>query len=388
MFEKIYKSMYEQIVPDESLISKTIERINRQVGSRKPNSGLSGIKLCKSEPYRTGLPKVRQAKSMRLGIKTAAVAAVILVFTFAVMPAIAANVPVIYELMYLVSPPTAQFFMPVRKSCEDNGIRMEVVSTYIYEDTAEVYITLQDLTGDRVDETTDLYDSYSIHLPFDSSATCRMVGYDKETKTATFLIKITQWGNRHIEGSKLTFSVRCFISDKRAYEDVPINIDLGSLENPPEIKETKIGVVGGPKVDKYFPFDSSLIDRKSNVIVPSGVVYTPVDGFDITGIGYVDDMLHVQMAIADRSKDNHGYFYLKDKRENKIYYDYSFTFSEYGEAGDGNAKTAHEVYVFNIPQDEISNYELYGSFYTTGLYTEGNWRVTFPLNVDEKVNNR
>ena len=338
MFEKIYKSMYEQVVPDESLISKTIERINLQAGCGNSEAGLSDAELNENELCKTGLPKAMQAKYIRLLFKSVAAAAVILVFTYAVMPVVAANVPVIYELIYSISPSAAQFFMPVKKSCVDNGIRMEVVSTYIHDDTAEVYVTLQDLTGNRVDETTDLYDSYSIHLPFDSSATCHMVGYDEETRTAAFLIRITQWGNRNIEGSKLTFSVRCFISDKHAYEDVPVNIDLGSLKSPPEIKEAKIGIVGGSNVDRCFSPDISPTGIKANVIVPSGTVCTPVDGFDITGIGYVDGMLHVQMTISDRSKDNHGHFYLIDKDGNKIYCDYSFTYSEYEETGNEDTK--------------------------------------------------
>ncbi|PNT94036.1 DUF4179 domain-containing protein [Clostridium thermosuccinogenes] len=380
MFEDRYKSMYEQIVPDESLISKTIERINQQAGSKKSKAELYDTKLNGNEPYRTWLPKAKQSKGIRLFFKYATAAAVILVFTFAVMPAIAANVPVIYELMYMVSPSTAQFFMPVQKSCEDNGIRMEVVSTYIHGDTAEVYITLQDLTGNRVDETTDLYDSYSIHLPFDSSATCDLVGYDEKTRTATFLIRITQWGNRRIEGSKLTFSVGCFISGKRAYEDVPIKIDLSSVGKSPKTKETKIYGVSGPNVDKYLPIDKSIVDRTATVIVPSDTIYSPADSFDITGIGYVDGMLHIQFATADRSKnDSHGYFYLKDKDGNKILYDYSVGFVEYVEPGNEDTKIVYDEYIFDIPQDEISNYALYGSFYTSGLYTEGNWQVTFPL---------
>ena len=72
----------------------------------------------------------------------------------------------------------AQYFTPVQHACEDQGIRMEVLSVYIHGDTAEIYISLQDQTGNRIDETTDLFDSYDILRPYDSTATCRFAGYD------------------------------------------------------------------------------------------------------------------------------------------------------------------------------------------------------------------
>ena len=36
---------------------------------------------------------------------------------------------------------------------------MEVISINIHENEAQIYITMQDLIGDRIDETTDLNDS-------------------------------------------------------------------------------------------------------------------------------------------------------------------------------------------------------------------------------------
>ena len=74
-------------------------------------------------------------------------------------------------------------FLPVQKSDTNNGIKMEVVSADIRGDTARIYITMQDLIGDRVDETIDLYDSYDIRLPFDGTGFCGKVGYDPNTRT-------------------------------------------------------------------------------------------------------------------------------------------------------------------------------------------------------------
>lgn len=151
------------------------------------------------------------------------------------VPVLAASVEPVYELIYLVSPSAAQFFVPVQKSDTNKGIKMEVVSADIRGDTARIYITMQDLIGDRVDETIDLYDSYDIRLPFDGTGFCEKVGYDPNTRTETFLITIKTDGQK-IAGKKITFSVGMFLSDKHVYDDIQIPVDLctdfSKSENP------------------------------------------------------------------------------------------------------------------------------------------------------------
>lgn len=347
MFREKYRSMNEQLSPDQELVDKIIHSIE--------------------EPKR----KTNKAKSFYR--RPVAILAMLIALVLTATPVVAAKVPAVYELMYFVSPAVAQFFMPVQKSCEDNGIKMEVISAYIHDNTAEIYITMQDLTGERVDGTTDLYDSYSINRPFDSSATCRLVGYDGATRTATFLIAVTEWGNQKILGDKITFSVREFISDKHMYDEIPIAIDLTSIGGTPATKEVPSGGGGGPKYKEYFP-DHQV---KAKVLVPSAPRDFPVEGIDFTGIGYIDGMLHLQTSVVNNStKDNHGYFFLNDKHGNEIQCAYHVSFGEDSNSGD---KVHYDEYVFDIPQSEIGQYALYGTFVTGGLFTEGNWRVTFPL---------
>ncbi len=57
---------------------------------------------------------------------------------------------------------------------------------------------------DRIDETTDLFDSFSINTSFDCSSSCENIKYD-ETETAV-LISISQWDKYDIADEKITFS--------------------------------------------------------------------------------------------------------------------------------------------------------------------------------------
>lgn len=299
----------------------------------------------------------------RKKIVAAAVAA-ILCLTLAV-PALAATVAPVYELMYFVSPAIAQYFQPVQKSDVDNGIKMEVVSAYIHDGTAQIYVTMQDLQGDRIDETIDLYDSYSIRSPFDSSAHCERVGYDADTKTATFLISISQMGGHDIEGDKITFSVKQFLSHKTEHDGIPIPVDLTDV--PVATETQSVNLTGGGTDD----------DGSFQALLPGAPAEAfPVNGINFTGMAFVNDKLHMQIAIEDRlNNDNHGYFYLKDAGGNTVACDTNYYFME--ETAEG--RTDYIEYVFSITPEALAECSLFGHFWISGQLTEGNWRITFPL---------
>ena len=346
MFEKTYKSMNAQIKPDQALINDTVKIVQNQSRHVKH----------KARPF------------FRKPIAVAAMMVLCIVLATPVL----ANVPAIYDFMYWGSPAVAQFFVPVQEAAEDNGIRMEVVSAYIHGSTAEIYITLQDLIGDRIDETTDLFDSYSINRAFDSSATCQNVSYDKNTKTTTFLILITEWGNHDITGSKLTFSIRQFLSHKTVLEGIAVDIDLDELDEAETFRTgNRLGISG-----KDIPLSSD--SGRYEVLVPGRTVYSPITGLDVTAIGYVAGKLHIQLATSEKlTLDNHGYFYLVDKEGSPVQSDYSVSFAENMNSDD---RVDYQEFVFDIAPTQIGEYTLYGSFWTSGLRTEGKWRVTFPLN--------
>ncbi len=348
MFREKYHSMNEQISPDKELVNKIIGSL-----------------------YET---KKEKNKTRNFFGKPAIIPAIFVILILTVTPVLAANVPVIYKLMHLVSPAVAQFFTPVQISCVDNSIKMEVVSAYIHDDTAEIYITMQDLTGDRIDETTDLYDCYSINPPFSSTATCQRIGYDEKTKKVTFLISITELGAKKLLGDKISFSVRKFISDKHEYNEIPVAVDFTNISNTKETQLVSANGGSGPEFEQYIPD----LRSKVKVLVPSAPMAFPVEGIDFTGIGYVDGMLHLQTSVVNNlTKDNHGYFFFRDINGNKVEYIYQTGFVE-NPYNDNRIDLTE--YVFDIPQDEIGQYSLYGTFVTSGSFTEGNWQVTFHIN--------
>ena len=319
--------------------------------------------------------KIKSAKMVSVKTKKKSIkhfiiiaAAILLCITITV-PTLAATVNPVYDLVYRISPSLAQMMKPVQMSCEDNGIRMEVESASVYENEAAVYISLEDLTDqNRIDETTDLFDSYSINQGFTSFSTCSYVSFDKETGKAKFLINITRADGNKIEGNKITFDFTTFISKKSHYDGRLWELDLSKAVEAkdtftPEWFRGSSGIEGG-------------LDKVSNTkcLIPvNGGLYSPVDGVTITNMGFIDNKLHIQVYYEDIANyDDHGFIKLRDKYgEEAKYYDVSFFDDE--EIG------SYDEIIYDITPDEIEKYIPFGNFVTCKNRTEGFWQVTFPL---------
>lgn len=391
MFKERYQHMSRQITPDDVLVQKVLDTAHVQ----------------EKRKFRTIRRYTRPA---------AAILAACMGITIA-MPALADNVEPVYQAIYQISPSAAQFFMPVHMSDEENGIRMEVESAYVHGNTIEAYITMQDLTGDRIDDTIDLNDSYDINLPFDCmSATCDLVDYNKENKTARFYIQIQGWEGlneedftvsyengsagdegilvtslsaKDIEGDKITFSLGSFLSHKKTYDNLSIPIDLSKVEAGAQTQEVEL--------NGYSSSDSNFNEAIPTVqaLVPTAPRKEfPVEGVEMTGLAYVDGKLHVQIASepAENVFDGNGYFWLVKNDGTIVDSSESFMYhigeQKWVETADGRGhyvnSTRYDEYVFDIPQDEIGEYQLSGRFVMTGLSVDGGWRVTFPVENGDK----
>lgn len=321
---------------------------------------------------------VRRKSSLK--IWCAAAACLCLVFSLAI-PVMAASVPAFYNMLYEISPATAQFFRPVQLSCEDNGIRMEAVAAYLHEDTAEIFVSLQDLEQARIDETIDLFDSYQIHTPFDCTGHCQLSGYDPDTHTAVFLITLEAYGLRQAEGDKLTFSIRKFLAHKKTFTGVMDAVPLNRMDLTTATQTVEPSGLGGTALHEAY---RNSAEGTLTVLKPGGSLYSPLPGILLTGIGYAEGRLHVQMYYENTSEtDNHGFVSLMDGKTGKAIPAYgSIAFP------DDARKGSYVDYVFTgIPMDAPGDYQLYGDFTASAGSVEGNWSVTFPLkNIVDETN--
>lgn len=329
-------------------------------------SNISNRHIKEAADFQIGKKGVRKHFIMRRAV--AAAATIMLVFTMSVPALAAADYEPAYNLLYKVSPTIAQKLKPVRMSCEDNGIKFEVISAYVEGSEAKIFISAQDIDGDKIDETTDLFDSYSINTPFDCSSSCENISYDTKTKTATFLISISQWNEQDIIGEKITFRVREMLSNKQEYDMVLSDLDMNNISTAPETV-TPTHIFGGSGTNY------SEVENNFRALKATGILYSPVEGVDITAMGYVDGDLHIQVRYENVLKtDNHGYIYFQNNEGEKITCNANVEFST-----DSEYQERYVEYIYDLSDIELAEYDAYGYFVTSDTLITGNWSVTFPL---------
>lgn len=350
-FENNYRSMNESILPDRALIEDTLTRMERGE-----------------------TPKRRPRRLRR--IVTLAVAAAVAVGC--ITPALATHVPEVYQALYAISPAVTQALMPVHETCEDNDVKMEVVSAAINGDIAMVYLSLQDLTGDRFDETVDLFDSYHLNFPSRTGVIghCDFVSYDEQTRTALFLVTLEQLDGAPIPTGKYTFSVRQLLSGKQALEDISIPLSLADASIAPETlwidKQSHDPYISGGSAA-----EAGDLPESARFLAPQTPLYEPADNLAITGMGWIDGQLHIQLRIQNSLRlDPHGWLNLKTASGETIHTEYTLYFTEHPDTDD---RIEYQEFIFDITPEQAANHILYGSFYTASTLTEGNWQVTFRL---------
>ncbi len=307
---------------------------------------------------------LREKRRVRPRLRRMVIAAAMVAALAVLIPTLAVATPQIATLMRHIAPGIAQRFTPICMSCEDQGVRMEVVSAAIHGNVAEVYITMTDLTGDRIDETVDLYDSYTIERGFDSSATCQLLHVDRATKTATLLLTISQWGARDVAGDKITFSVREFLSRKKTWRDVEIPLALAEVAPGAARSDAQITGRTGDNREDWPVLQSNL------------ELALPFPEIVISGAGWVNGMLQIQTKSATHlSMDDHGFLYLEHTSGARQ--DAAFTIYSYDPAR--GQETGFCDFVFAVPPEQAGEWHVRGGFTITGQKTEGNWSVTFPL---------
>lgn len=333
MLKERYRQMNAHIHPGDRLIESTLAAAKPQ----KRHASLPG--LAKAIP----------------------VLALLLVLTLAT-PALAASVPAINELLYLVAPDAAMRFRPVNRSCTDNGVTVELMAVHVYGSSAQMYISV---TGDMIDETVDLFDSYGLDTPKDASAHCELEAFLPESNTAVFFIEYFHMDGSPIDGQKLTFTLEQLLTNKQGYEADLTYLLPDTMEEAPSFKPQRI--TGWSGRDGANP---EQLNPSGMVLAPADKPSPIVDGTSLSSIGYVDGTLRVQLRFEDAAKNDNDAqsFIWFETPDGRIIADTSTLLFWDGD------DCLHEYIYTNIPEDAMLK-----GYFTTCDTVSGDWSITFPL---------
>ncbi|MDR4887412.1 hypothetical protein RGU12_07545 [Fredinandcohnia sp. QZ13] len=348
--------------------------------SNKINQELERIEIPKELHERSKLgvmnAKSEKTKSRFKKLAIPLVASVFVVFSAGVG---AARIPSFNNLVATVSPQIAIMLQPIEISSESEGIKMEVVAAMNDHEMAVIYVTLQDFTSNRIDETLDLYD-YS--LTGAQMFNSRIVDYDEKTNTATLRIQAN--GGESLNERKVNFRITSFLSDKQTYE-IAVDANLSEITSkPPQTVRLDMNNIPGGGGNLYQKLEEQgviqvLKPNETEIILPE------IEFMHVSNIGIIDNRLHVQTRWNKENIDNHGYFYIADDLGNTIHpTSISFGIDEEGQTNYGNEYTE---YIFDIDSVDFEKTELLGHFVSNGKYTTGNWNTTFKMEaVQDEIN--
>ena len=357
-----YNAMQNELNASESLIQHTLTAAHPEKQSRR-------------------VPRLRTA---------ALVTAVFVLLAVVALPAIAATTG--YSL--LDAYPGIAKIIKGNMIDDNEGIRLTVESATVDHDTAEIYFSLQDLVGDRIDETTELRDNFifdSLYNGYEGEITvdCEFLSHETETGKNHYLITVHKDNGTALKtGSRVRLTLGQIITGVYTTHSLDAGFDFGAVTADPTTHNTTVlhWVIGDTekmdalKVRLNTDFDDN--DRY-DVLTPGDSLCNITQDIDITAAAYQDNVLRLQVCHSGAMGYKHpqgkdfgkGVLYLVEKNnpDNARYLTTSVLyFNE-------NETKLYEEFFFDIPQEELKNYNLAYWYvpYTGAIGDE--WQVTFPL---------
>ena len=251
--------------------------------------------------------------------------------------------------------------IPIGVSCEDNGIRMEVISGTVNEDKIELLISMEDPDGRYKDNELVLN---HCHTDIGNHSSTRNAFYDwKEQKSYITL-------STEIDQSAITEDRMITVSNRSIEVHQALYADL-----TPYLKQYGVTTEGVRSPNADLPDVPGLERPKINVLdYTNPLDILLADGVRLTGIGWINDRLHVQTA-TDRDKAEIAFVYdswnQKEYTQSRMIWDDMPVW-----------QMDSDVYLEGINDckpEETDKLRLFTATSVRSQYTEGLWEVQFPL---------
>ena len=294
------------------------------------------------------------------------------------------------------NPTFGKIVEPVEVSCEDQGIRMEVIGAQKYDNRAIVYLSLQDISGqNRLTERTDFQDGFSVTMDRQKPETSgqgneivsasvswkqNLLYFDGDTNTAYYEFNITADSDSPLS-DPLELGSFLIYFDESDYKNEPISVsltDLGEAEVTP-LEEDQIW--GGTNMPDDWSIFTKALTPGRTAALPHGE-----DDQWLSNIGIVDGKLHVQTGkvFGQEFGSSDATISLMAPDGTLIDCDYELMFFSdgdrrlLGEDDFADAVYKYEESVFSVNAEELDGYTL---CYTGSVYSgvEGRWKVAANL---------
>ncbi|MEK4660596.1 hypothetical protein MHH93_01790 [Priestia sp. FSL H7-0729] len=289
------------------------------------------------------------------------------------------------SVLHFIGADRIGILQPVHHVSEDQGIRMEVIGAVRDGDTTEIYVSLSDLTGHRIDKTLDVYD---YRVSGGNANNAQIIHYDDAEKTAIvrFLIqgKVTK--------NRITVQINTLMSGTSLQDGYNVQVDWEQLLQEKKINSYEI--LDRDRISGSGGKTDIQLDTDPIPVLHQDVTNVHVSGIDwmhISNMGFVDGKFHIQINPDNRIGEyNHGYFYFTDEQGQKLDIpEYSISYGHYMKDGVRYGGDYKE-FVYDLSAvDKLDTLRLQGSFTSISEVVQGDWKTTFNLsqNTSSKTGN-
>ena len=324
--------------------------------------------------------------------KPAAIIAFALILTLGLATALAATNESLNTVLFRYWPEAATALMPVNLSCEDQGIRLEVVSAVRRENEMLVTYSLEDLEGDRV-----------IHIPYVhmqltyggvnySAEQLRTVGiYDEEGNKMVYAAHDTYDTATPPPDGKISAEITFLMQRDYTTADLRPYYEKGGCRFVPA-SSVRNSLVSGPYFRTGLPDSQMIIDSSYSMEIP---LYESVC---LSGVGYIDGQLHVQVHFPDHrlveyAPDNFmeeygAWIYVQDSQGNLLYKNdlsaQGISIVRWSTESDEFDAPEWEEFFFPVDQEQLENARITVYVEKNLSPVEGNWKVDIPLRMIQR----
>lgn len=280
-------------------------------------------------------------------------------------------------------PEIADALRPVNAVCEDQGIRVEIVSALVKGNSSWILWTMQDLEGSRINESSAGIFNHPNNIGEVADYGYSYSFYNAEEKKLTVLEEIRYDSmNEPEDGLYLLNADSVYTYEYETVDLKPLLEKYKSTTegvNPPSGAWPLSGIVGDP-----VPQDLKVLDYES----PANVSLTGKGRLLLTGIGWIGGKLHVQIHEADPAfcgRDDDG---VSQVRNNSILISNCSGKGEpFGHSGDspyaweGSEGRWDEwlEFVFESTPDDEETMTLFADLLYSAKAAAGRWEFTIPV---------
>ena len=273
--------------------------------------------------------------------------------------------------------------VPVNLSCEDQGIRMDIIYGAVREQKALFVYSVEDLEGARImdsviccpvigtDSGTSDFQPYQFSMLYYDYTDCRYTGvvlykYDDLSEIVeTDEIKLAIRGIRNLRSETLHL------------EDLARDYDgLAELVDLPVLLEYKVKNSFDGKIEYYTNEDYQKLGLK---VLDGGTQVPLGDGIILSGIGTAEGMIHVQLKYTHEileyeSRTVQVSCYERGTSANLPAWTRPMAWDT-----DNDGIADYEEYIFPCDPEALDNLRLEVTVTESDPAIEGEWKVRIPL---------